>query len=185
MAKRSLRGKLQPFFASDLEVIAPYINDLATALYRVCAEDPKSFQMEMLRRTDSLPQALGNVEVIVEHSEWNRRIDEGKKLANDEKWTAALELFRQIESDAHRTKVSDAKIWYRLNMNIGGSLLALGHQDDARPYLNRALDYQPEDLLALGQLAQLEMLSENLDRAEEYARRQSTVIHTRKLLGTL
>jgi tetratricopeptide (TPR) repeat protein len=171
MTRRSLKGDLQPFFASEFEVVASYIHDLATALYRVCAEDPKPFQMEMLRRTDSLPQTPQNSEVVVEHSEWNRRIDEGKQLANDEKWTAALELFRQIESDADRAKVSDAKVWYRLNMNMGSSLLALGQKDAARPHLVQALDYQEEDLLALSQLAQLEMLSDDSDHAIAYARR--------------
>ena len=54
--KRALRGESQPLFAREFGEVRPHLRALAEALYRVCAEDPKRFQLELLRRVRDEPQ---------------------------------------------------------------------------------------------------------------------------------
>lgn len=102
---------------------------------------------------------------------WHKRLDEGKKLAEQQKWSAALQFFRQVESEAKEDGRVGARLWYRLNANIGSSLFALGRSEEARSYFERALDYEPKDALALAQLGQVEMRLGNSEAAREYATR--------------
>ena len=117
------------------------------------------------------PPDPGTSDLQTEDTTWQRRLDEGKKLAEQQKWAAALQVFRQIESEAGEQGLVGPRLWYRLNLNIGSSFLSLGRMEEARPYFVRALDCEPEDSLALSQLAQVEMRLGNTVSAREFANR--------------
>ncbi len=103
--------------------------------------------------------------------DWHQRIDEAKNLADQERWSSALQLLLQIDADANRASDIGPRVRYRLTVNTGACLFALGRPEEARPYFERALDYETDDALALGQLAQIEMDVGDARAAAQYARR--------------
>lgn len=78
----AVEGEAQPFFSRRGDDVEVELRRLAEALYRVCEEDPKFFQREMLRRT-KLPQvapAAAAPSAFVTASEFYRPLMERGRL---------------------------------------------------------------------------------------------------------
>ncbi len=103
-----------------------------------------------------------------EADEWHRRLNEGRALQIGGKHQAALEVYRQIAKDLEGVEV-EARVRYRLNLNVGSALIQLQQLDEGEEYTRRALDYIAGDCLALTNLAQIEIMRSQWDRAHAFA----------------
>jgi tetratricopeptide (TPR) repeat protein/nucleoside phosphorylase len=101
--------------------------------------------------------------------ERHRRIDEGRTLLNSGQFDRALEYLEGLQSEIWHS--SDNSHKYRIITNLGGAKLGLGKVLDGASKLIEALQYSPDDEMALARAAQGYFLQNDFASAEIYIQR--------------
>lgn len=98
------------------------------------------------------------------------QLDQARDLLQEEKAGAALTLLRKLESE-FREKDIPTSLQFRVTTNIGASLLQLGEQEEAAEYLERALAFDPENPIAISNVAYIRLVHDEFEEAINLARR--------------
>ena len=101
--------------------------------------------------------------------ERHRRIDEGRTLLNLGQFDRALEYLEGLQSEIWHS--SDNSHRYRIITNLGGAKLGLGKVLDGAAKLIEALQYSPDDEMALARAAQGYFLQNDITNTKIYIQR--------------
>ncbi len=83
-----------------------------------------------------------------ELSEWHRKVDSANRLREQGHTEAAVAQYRQIGREATSEKIVDKRLFYRININIGSSMIDMGKPEEAERFVRRARRHIPDDNMA-------------------------------------
>ena len=97
--------------------------------------------------------------------EWHRRVDSANRLREQGHTEAAVAQYRQIGREATSEGIVDKRLFYRINVNIGSSLIDMGKPEEAERFVRRARRCVPDENLGNLLLAQLDIAMGYEERA--------------------
>ena len=100
-----------------------------------------------------------------ELSEWHRRVDSANRLREQGHTEAAIVQYRQIAREAESEGIVDKQLLYRLNVNIGSSMMDLGRPEEGERFVRRARRLKPDDNLGILLLAHADIAMGCSERA--------------------